>query len=205
MLFFKTLLALFAVGTLAALLLPVVQLRAAKLDAAGAMTARRHLYLSGLVVAVAAAAASGFSFAGHAANVTAIAIALIAGGVQVLYSIDSRPRILGAAIGLVAGVAWLLALLFCAMSLAFDNAPVTVALGDGLYCSETVYGFAAGDSGEETDLYQRYLVIDHRVYDQIHSDIYPNDPQPERARFAGELARCQAGINQARAAGAHPG
>jgi len=202
---FKALLALFAVGILAALLLPLVRLRAAKLDAANAVTARRHLCLSGLVVAIAAAAASGFSLAGHAANVMAIALALIAAGVQVLYSIDSRPRILGAVIGLVAGVAWLLALLFCAMSLAFGNSPVTVALGDGLYCSETVYGFVTGDSGEETDLYQRYLVIDHKVYHQVHSDIYPNEPQPERARFATALARCQAGVNLVYAAGAHPG
>lgn len=202
---FKALLALFAVGIVAALLSPLAQLRTGKLDAAGAMTARRHLCLSGLVVAIAVAAVSGFSFAGHAANIMAIALALIAAGVLVLYSFGTLPGIVGIATGLVAGAAWLLALLFCAMSLAFGNSPVTVALGDGLYCSETVYGFVTGDSGEETDLYQRYLIIDHTVYHQIHSDIYPNEPQPERARFASELARCQAGINLVYAAGAHPG
>lgn len=203
--FFKALLALFALGTLAALVLPLVRLRAARLDAASAGTARRHLCLSGLVAIVAAAAASGFSFAGHAGNVAAIAVALIAGGVLVLYSFGSVPQILGVATGLVAGIAWLLALFGCAMGLAFSNSPVTVALGDGLYCSETVYGFVTGDSGEETDLYQRYLVIDHKVYHQVHSDIYPNESQPERARFAAALASCQAGIIQARATGGHPG
>lgn len=200
---FKALLALFAVGILAALLSPCLQLRAARLDAARAVTARRHLCLSGVVAAVAAAAASGFSIAGHTGNVMAIAAALIAGGVLVLYAFGSRPRILGVATGIVAGIAWLLMLLFCGMSLIVDNSPVTVALGDGLYCGETAYGFVTGDSGEEVNLYQRYLFIDHTVYHQLHSDIYPNEAPP--ARLAATLARCQAGFNLARAAGAHPG
>ncbi|MYM88934.1 hypothetical protein GTP91_17355 [Rugamonas sp. FT82W] len=74
-----------------------------------------------------------------------------------------------------------------------------MALGDGLYCGVTVYGCATGDSGEEVNPYQRYLVIDQTVYHQLHSDIYPNEAPP------ATLARCQAGFNLARATGAHPG
>jgi hypothetical protein len=141
----------------------------------------------------------GFSFSVHLLNILATFTALIFIGALALLAFRIKAKFVAISVGSVAVFAWLLlALGMGAVMLLDGNSAVTVALEDGQYCEETVYGFVTGDSGEELAIYRRYLFIDQRIYHGVHSDVYPNDVTRVSTSLASLLARCQAKINKKR-------
>lgn len=204
--FYKIFLTVLALGAMMALLSPYFQMRAGKFDGRiDTLTARRHLLLSGFVLAVTAAAVSGFSFAGKAGNVIAVIAALISYGALALFSFRAKPNFIALPVGILSLCAWLLALLYLGVTMLFTgNSSASVALDEARYCRETVYGFVTGDSGEELEIFQRYLFIDHSLYRQTHSDVYSNEPTHAPAKFADAVSRCQTKIDEQRAASIQP-
>jgi len=166
---------------------------------------RRNLALVCCVSLVALSAYAGLSFSVHLLNLAATVCALFSVGLLALPAFDIRPKFVGIVVGCCAFFLWLLLTLgLGAIALFEGNAALIVALGDGQYCEESVYGFVTGDSGEELTIYQRYLFIDHQVYRQIHSEIYPNAAPPNTARWRDAAARCQTKINETRGQIRHP-
>lgn len=165
------------------------------------MTKQGYFLLVCYVILIALSAALGFSFSVHLLNIFAAFTALIFIGALALLAFRIKPKFAAISVGSVAIFAWLLLALCMAAVMLFDgNSAVTVALEDGQYCEETVYGFVTGDSGEELAIYQRYLFIDQRVYHGVHSDVYPNHVTPVPTGLANTVARCQAKINKKRLA-----
>jgi hypothetical protein len=190
-----------AVAALTALLHPLVLLTLRRTDAAVGIKMRQWARFSAFILFCALARALDLSVAGHIVNVAAIVGIMVCAGFLVAFAFTIRPIFVGNTIGLLAGVAWLVGLLFCVMSALLDgNSPVTVQLDSGLICRETVYGFAAGDSGEIMDIYRRYLFIDHRLLSQMDSDVEPEQNTPPPPALADTLARCRARVNAARSA-----
>lgn len=197
---YRLLLALPVLAALATLISPYLQMRAGQDAVVVTGTARRYLFLSGWVLAVAATWASGLSFAWHAVNFVAVSAALIAFGALALFSFHIRPKFVAVPVGIISCCTSLLMLLYAGATTIFSgNTPATVALGDSQYCRETVYGFVTSDSGEELEIFQRYLFIDRSIFLQIHSDAYPNEPPHASADLAEVLTRCQLQINKERA------
>jgi hypothetical protein len=165
--------------------------------------ASRRLYigLGCYVGATALSAAAGLSFSAHMLNVAVVIGALIAVGALALSVFRIRPRWAGILGGCLAFCGWALLLLyFGGVALFNGNSAVTVRLDNGALCRETVYGFVTGDSGEELEVYKRYLFIDYRLHHQIHSDVYPNTAKPMSAEMTKVVAGCQSRINAVRAA-----
>jgi hypothetical protein len=157
-------------GAVLALLSPWLVMRRAAGDMALRGLARYHLFVSGFVIAA-----------------------------LVLFSFRIKPTWLGVATGILSACGWWLGCLWIVLTAAFDgNSPASVELGDGLVCRETVYGFVASDSGQELDIFRRYLFIDHRLYHERRSDVYPGDPVPPPAGLRDAVARCDARLNQRR-------
>jgi hypothetical protein len=158
------------------------------------LTARRDLLIpGGILAAVGGAAALDISFAAPFFNFLTVLAALGAAGVLVLLLFGMRPSWLGIPLGVLGTGAWLMACLWIVMLAAFDgNSPLEVALGDGLLCRRTVYGAAVSDSGQDLAIYRRMLFIDHRLYVERHSDVYPNGPHAAPAELRGAVARCRA-------------
>lgn len=193
-------------GALTALLHPLVLLCMAKTDAARRAEARQYARCSAFIIVCVIAWAANLSFAGHALNLAANIGMMACAGLLVLFTFDMRPKLAGISLGLLAAGAWLFGLLLCLASALFDgNSPATVRLDDGLVCRETVYGFVTSDSGEIMDIYRRYLFIDHRIYQQVHSDVTPNPPVQAPAGLRDATARCQAAVNAQRRAAVQGG
>lgn len=118
--------------------------------------ARRDLILGGFVAFVAIAHALDFSFAAPVLNFLIVLFALRAGGALVLALFGVGPRRVGVPLGLLGTAGLLMACLWIVVTAAFDgNSPKDAALGDGLLCRRTMYGFVASDSGQELALYRR--------------------------------------------------
>lgn len=162
------------------------------------LPARRELILSGFVAFVAIAHALDLSFAAPFLNFLIVLFALCAGGALVLALFGLGPRRLGVPLGLLGIGGWLMACLWIVLTAAFDgNSPADTALGDGLVCRRTVYGFVASDSGEEFSIYRRTLFIDRKLYYERRSEIYPNNPPAVPAGLQQAVTRCRqaAGIS----------
>ena len=163
------------------------------------MMNRPYLGLSCYVCITALAAVSGLSFAAHTVNVAALIAAYGSAGALVLLLFRIRPRFAGIAAGCLGLGCWLLvSLLSVGLGIMSGNSPATVALDDKLICRETVYGFVTSDSGEELDIYRRYLFIDYRLYHQIHSDVDPTVTTPVPAKLSPLVDQCQVKINKTR-------
>jgi len=168
-------------------------------------TKRRKLTLIGYVLAVALSAYAGLSFSVHLLNVAATLGVLLSLGLLALPAFDIRPKFVGIVVGCCAFALWLLlALVLSSVALFEGNSALKVAFGDGRYCEESIYGFVAGDSGEELTIYQRYLFVDRQLYRQRHSQFYPNQDAKNAARWRDAAARCQKEINQTRGQIRHP-
>lgn len=160
---------------------------------------RRYLGLAGYVSITVLAAALGLSFAAHVINVVAVIGAFFAAAALALLLFRIRPRFAGIAAGCIGLACWLLvSICFAGLTLLGGNSAVAITLDDNLICRETVYGFVTSDSGEELDIYQRYLFIDHRLYHQIHSDVDPTFATPVPANLGSLVERCQVKIDKAR-------
>jgi len=144
-------------------------------------------------------AALGFSFAAHVLNVVVAIAALMLIGLLALLLFRIRPKFVAVPIGSLAIFFWfLLALGLGGVRLFEGNSAVMVALDDGYYCQESVYGFVTSDSGEELEVYKRYLFVDYRLYHKIHSDVYPNGETPVPKDLADTVAHCQEKVNEVR-------
>ncbi len=168
-------------------------------------TKRRKLTLIGYVLSVALAAYAGLSFSAHLLNVAATLGAVLSLGLLALPAFDIRPKFVGIVVGCCAFFLWLLLILTLGSVALFEgNSALTVALGDGQYCEESIYGFVAGDSGEELTIYQRYLFVDRQLYRQRNSQFSPNPEAKNAARWRAVAAHCQKKINQTRGQIRHP-
>lgn len=153
---------------------------------------RRDLILGGFIALVAIAHALDLSFAAPVFNFLIVLFALCAGGVLVLALFGVGPRWVGVSLGLLGVGGLLMACLWIVVTAAFDgNSPKDAALGDGLLCRRTMYGFVTSDSGQELALYRRFLFIDHRIHDERRSDVYPGDAPPVPAGLQAAVARCR--------------
>jgi hypothetical protein len=203
-LFFPLALALCGAGAVAALLSPWLVMRRAAADADAPLRAlaRRYLALSAFIVAVTGGGALHLSFTVAICNVLVILAAIIGSAMLVIFSFRIRPAWLGISSGIFSACGWLMGCLFFALGALFEgNSPADVELGNGLHCRATVYGFAAGDSGEEFDIYRRFLLIDYRIYYERHSDVYPINPVPAPPDLREAIPRCRVLVNRQRQAG----
>lgn len=197
-------LAPFAIGALFALVHPLVLWYLQRADAAARTALRHRIACSAFILLAALAWAFDLSFAGHALNLVAAVAVLLCAGFLIVSAFGLRPRLVGVTAGLLASGAWIAGLLFLFLSAALmDQSPATVQLDDGLICRETMYGLAAGDSGDTMAIYRRYLFIDHRLLSQVRSDTAPENTTPPPPAFTDTLARCRARVNAARSAAAH--
>lgn len=188
---------LLGLGVAMSLLAPALALLAP--DPGRRRAARRHLAYAGFVVLVCAAPQIGITFAPHALNVAAVLAALLAGAALALFAVTAAPGPIDILAGLLCTAAWLAALLGTGLiALVRDHSPVTVSLGDGIVCRESVYGMAATASGMEYDFDRRYGFIDRRLYRYEASDDRSENMEPAEARWQQPLARCQALASAAR-------
>jgi hypothetical protein len=170
---------------------------------ANSVSRRTYFGLGWYVCLTALAAAMGLSFAMHAINFVLVMGAVMGGGALALLVFRIRPKFVGIAVGSLAVGCWsLLALGFGALALFGESSPLEVTLDDGQVCRESVYGFAAGDSGEILDIYKRYVLIDYRLYHQVHSEVYPDTAPAVPEKLLDVVPECQTRINKARSAGA---
>jgi hypothetical protein len=190
---------LLSASALMALLSPYLVLRTGKLDAGDVSQARRHLVGSAIVVVVAVAATLGFSFSAQAGNFVAIIIAFFCTGALALYSFRFQPKLLALPVGMLTMIGLLLMTLYMGLGLVFaGNSPVTVELGDGLYCRSTAYGFVTSDSGEDIYVYKRVLFVDHELHHEMRSVIYPNESRTVPTFLESAVRRCDAAVKQKR-------
>lgn len=186
---------LLGLSGLIALCSPFLLLRAAKHNAGDAVRARRYLACSGIVIAITVGSLLGLSFSGRAGNVVAVVIALYCGVALALYSFRLRPKLLAVPVGVMSMIGWLMLTLFlCIDTLFSGNSTVAIELGDGLHCRESVYGFVTSDSGEEMDVFKRYVFIDHKLYHEARSAIYPIHPTYRPAALQDAIRRCEAAV-----------
>jgi len=156
------------------------------------LPARRELILIGFAAAVAGAYALDLSFAAPFFNFLIVLFALCAGGALVLALFGIGPRWAGVTLGLLGVGGWLLACLWIVVTASFDgNDAIDLALGDGLLCRRTMYGFVASDSGHELAIYRRTLFVDRKLYYDRRSEIYSNDPPPVPAELRHAVSRCR--------------
>jgi hypothetical protein len=156
------------------------------------LPARRDLLLGGFVAFVVIAHALDLSFTAPFFNFVTVLFALGAAGTLVLALFGVGPRWLGVPLGLLGTGGWLMACLWIVVTAAFDgNSPADVKLGDDLLCRRTVYGFVAGDSGEELSIYRRTLFIDRKLYDERRSEIYPHPSPPAPAGLQRAVSHCR--------------
>jgi len=149
---------------------------------------------------VAIAYALDLSFVAPFFNFLIVLFALCAGGALVLALFGVGPRWLGIPLGLLGIGGWLMACLWIVVTAAFDgDSPTDFALGEGLLCRRTMYGFVGSDSGHELAIYRRSLFVDRRLYYDRRSEIYPNPPPPVPAGLQHAVTRCR------QAAGISPG
>jgi hypothetical protein len=203
---FSLVLALLGAGVVAALLSPWLVMRRAAADGDAALRAlaRQRLALSAFVLAVAGAAALHLSFTAPVCNFLVGLAAVIGSAVLVMFTFLIRPAWLGMSSGILGVCAWLMGCLFFGLGALFEgNSPVDVELGNGLHCRATVYGFVTGDSGDEFEIYRRFLLIDYRVYHERDSAIYPKFPLPAPSGWGEAIRRCKVLVNQQREAGEH--
>lgn len=192
---------LLGLGVAIALLTPFVALRAA--DPMRRRAARRHLAYVGAIVIVCAAPQIGITFAPHTLNVAAVLAALLAGAALALFAVKVAPRPIDILAGLLGTAAWLAALLVAGLIEAFvGNSPMTVSLGDGVVCRESLHGALPGASGTAFEFDRRYGLIDRRLYVYDEEDDRPDMTEPAEARWQQPLARCQALIDAARSGAA---
>lgn len=156
------------------------------------LPARRHLIPGAFVAAVAGAYALDLSFAAPFFNFLIVVFAMCAAGALVLALFGIGPRWLGVPLGLIGVGAWLAACLWILVLASFDgNDPADLALGDGLVCRRTMYGFVGSDSGHELAIYRRIGFVDQRLYYDRRSEIYPNSPPPVPAGLRSAVSRCR--------------
>lgn len=163
------------------------------------MSKRQYWGLGCYICLTALSAVLGLSFAAHVLNIAAVIGACLALGALTLLLFSIKPGFAGVVAGCLGVICWLV-LMLCIGGLTFfsGSSPVTVTLDDKLVCRETAYGFVTSDSGEELEIYKRYLLLDYRVYHQFHSDIDPDAQTPVPAKLANMVAVCQAKIIKAR-------
>lgn len=201
-----TLAVLLASSAVVALGSPWLRMRRHERGSAAWRTARAHVGASLLMAAVVLSAWQGWSFAGGIANLGAVWLAWIASAFLALTPFYLKPRLLGGAAGILCAGGWLLASLWLALTLLFENnSPAEADLGDGLHCRESVYGFAAGDSGTDLALFRRYGFIDHKVLDLRESDVYPQSNQPAPPAWRAAVLRCHRLVERRRRADAATG
>lgn len=156
------------------------------------LPARRDLVLGGFAAFVGIAHALDLSFAAPFLNFLIVLFALCACSALVLALFGLGPRWLGIPLGLLGAGGWLMACLWIVLTAAFDgNSPKDAALGDGLLCRRTMYGFVGSDSGRELAIYRRFLFIDHRIHDERRSDVYPGDAPSVPAGLQHAVTRCR--------------
>ncbi|WP_036172889.1 hypothetical protein [Massilia sp. 9096] len=175
-----------AIAALVALLRPLfLLLRKADIDDVQRTTARRQALFSGFIIACALAWLWGLSFAGHASNKVTIIAALLCMGMLTLATYRVKPLL---PVSILATLAWLIALLAVVL-LMLTGYRTTVALGDGLYCSETNVS-SLGESSQILEIFRRHLFIDQRLYtftyEDPHEALQPMPGQPDAP------ARCRA-------------
>lgn len=148
--------------------------------------------MAGITGAVAIGAALRLSFSLPILNLLAVLAALAASAALLLLLFRIKPRWIGIPAGLLGLGAWMTGLLWIVVFAAFDgDSPSDTSFGNGLLCRRTVYGFVASDSGQELALYRRYALIDHRIYYERRSDIYPSDPPLPPAPVRNIVERCR--------------
>jgi hypothetical protein len=156
--------------------------------------ARRDLLIpGGILAAVGSAAALNISFAAPFLNFLIVLFALCAGGALVLALFGVGPRWVGVPLGLLGIGGLLMACLWIVLTATLDgNDAADLALGDGLLCRRTVYGFVGSDSGHELAIYRRILFVDRRLYYDRRSEIYQNPSPPVPAGLQKAVTRCRA-------------
>ncbi len=156
------------------------------------LPARREFILGGFVALVAIAHALNLSFAAPFFNFLIVLFALCAGGALVLPLFGLGPRWVGIPLGLLGVGGLLMASLWIVLTATLDgNDAADLALGDGLLCRRTVYGFVGSDSGHELSIYRRILFVDRRLYYDRRSEIYRNPPPLVLAALQHAVSRCR--------------
>jgi hypothetical protein len=181
----------------------IVSLSRARYSRAQVGIARRMLWPSAYVVAVAVCHVSGVSLAPHFLNVIIEVFAVVFGLGLAGFSFVLRPRAVGILAGLCALVAWLMLMLFLSMGAMFDGGDSAreVKMPDGSICLMAVYGFVASDSGVDIGRFRRFVFVDKRIAAHRFSDIYPDDDDlvyPDQASLKQCLAAFYASPGPAR-------
>lgn len=194
---------LFYLGLAIALLAPLPRLRHP--DARVRGSARRALARAACVLLVWGGWKIGTTFAPHVLNVGAILLGMWAAAALTAFAFRAGPWQVAMPAGLACTAAWLLALVVLLLTALLDGgSPVTVSLGDGTVCRQTVYGMVAIDSGEDDEIDRRILFIDRRLFVYRHSDVEPDTTPPPGPPWQRAIERCQALAAAANGAAAEP-